>query len=348
MISSRRLAREWALKILYQWDVGKTSLDEALQSAQDRLRREFVLRGSRTASGSTVEQICLDYVTRSFLAELSDLHPPLERVLGDVAGRLVIEAPYWLEIRLEKSFRSRIPGTTLTPPRLLAPLDRSALTPAPGEPLRSDFEKLHPEERARVWNFIDAAREELPNLLDAEFKPEARRFARELVEERPLTGGPAQLQAFLRERRETYNAVQIDRWRKVAAIVRKQTGDWLRTAAFAQKLVRGVCEQRDQIDKSIEALAQGWRLERQVSVDRNILRMAGYEMLFMPGVPAGATINEAVELAKKYSTAESSRFVNGVLGSLMVLRRDCPESEEEIGSEEPLDLPDISSIEEEE
>jgi N utilization substance protein B len=52
-------------------------------------------------------------------------------------------------------------------------------------------------------------------------------------------------------------------------------------------------------------------------VDRSILRLATYEMRFMPEVPTGATINEAVELAKKYSTAESPRFVNGVLGALV-------------------------------
>ena len=64
------------------------------------------------------------------------------------------------------------------------------------------------------------------------------------------------------------------------------------------------------------ALSAGWALDRQPAVDRNILRIAAFEILFLGDVPAGASINEAVELAKKFSTAESGRFVNGVLGTL--------------------------------
>lgn len=347
MISSRRLAREWALKTLYQWDVGKTGLDEAMQNTQQRLRREFVLRGSRSASGSLLEQICLEYITQAFLPSLSGMTPALEHVQADVAGRIVAEAPYWMELRLERSFRTRAPGVPLVPPRLLAPLDRSKLTPPPGDPLRADFESLPAVERTRIYNFIDEARLALPRELDAQFKSEMREFTKTIADGRPLAGGPGAVQAYLRGQREAFNALQIERWRKIAVILRKQTGDWLRTAAFAYKLTQGVFDQREQIDASIEALAQGWRLERQVAVDRNILRMAGFEMLFMPGVPGGATINEAVELAKKYSTAESSRFVNGILGSLIVQRKGCDEGEEN-ESEEPLDLPDISSVEEEE
>jgi N utilization substance protein B len=92
----------------------------------------------------------------------------------------------------------------------------------------------------------------------------------------------------------------------------------LHTASFAQTLVRGVLEKRQEIDDRLSALSTGWALDRQATVDRNIMRLAAYEILYLPDIPAGATINEAVEIAKKYSTAESGRFVNGILGSLVM------------------------------
>jgi len=89
-----------------------------------------------------------------------------------------------------------------------------------------------------------------------------------------------------------------------------------RVASFTVRLVRGTLEQQQEIDRRVAALSEGWSLDRQAAVDRNILRLAAYELLFVPDIPVGASINEAVELAKKYSTAESGRFVNGVLGAL--------------------------------
>ena len=118
MVSSRRLAREWALKILYQIDVGKFPLPEALEAALERLRREFVQRGSRTASGSPVEEACLELLTSGLRDTLPTLRLPLERALSAVTGRLFDEMPYWQETRLERSFRTQAPGVPLIPPRL--------------------------------------------------------------------------------------------------------------------------------------------------------------------------------------------------------------------------------------
>ncbi len=86
--------------------------------------------------------------------------------------------------------------------------------------------------------------------------------------------------------------------------------------ALAEDLVRGTLQHRDLIDSRVAALATDWALDRQAVVDRNILRLASYELLYRPDSPVAAVVNEAVELAKKYSTAESGRFVNGVLGAL--------------------------------
>lgn len=85
---------------------------------------------------------------------------------------------------------------------------------------------------------------------------------------------------------------------------------------YSVLLVEGVTANRDVLDARIEAVAEHWRLERMPPVDRAILRMALYEMEACEDVPVGATINEAVELAKCYSTTESGRFVNGLLGRL--------------------------------
>jgi N utilization substance protein B len=82
---------------------------------------------------------------------------------------------------------------------------------------------------------------------------------------------------------------------------------------FASALVHGTKLQQAQIDKRIAASAEHWDIERMAVVDRNILRLAVYEMLFEPDVPGKVAINEAIEIAKKFGTAESSRFINGVL-----------------------------------
>jgi N utilization substance protein B len=82
---------------------------------------------------------------------------------------------------------------------------------------------------------------------------------------------------------------------------------------FASSLVHGTKRHQGEIDKRIAASAEHWELDRMAVVDRNILRLAVYELLFEPGVPAKVAINEAIEIAKKFGTTESGRFINGVL-----------------------------------
>jgi N utilization substance protein B len=89
-------------------------------------------------------------------------------------------------------------------------------------------------------------------------------------------------------------------------------------ADFARSLISGTLRNRTDIDKEIDKFAVGFPIARQTAVDRNILRMAAGEILFpVTHAPAGAVVNEAVELAKKYSTSDSGKFVNGVLGALV-------------------------------
>ncbi|MBV9850929.1 MAG: transcription antitermination factor NusB [Armatimonadetes bacterium] len=100
-----------------------------------------------------------------------------------------------------------------------------------------------------------------------------------------------------------------------------------RNRAFAEDTVRGAWARREDIDARLTALATDWAPDRQAAVDRNILRLGAYELLFLPDSPVAAVVNEAVELAKKYSTAESGRFVNGVLGALARQPRGAPPQE---------------------
>jgi len=83
--------------------------------------------------------------------------------------------------------------------------------------------------------------------------------------------------------------------------------------AFANDLVRGWADQRDEIDQIIRDVSQHWRLERMAKVDRNILRLATYELMALDDVPRRVTLNEAVELAKRFGSEGSAGFVNGVL-----------------------------------
>lgn len=83
---------------------------------------------------------------------------------------------------------------------------------------------------------------------------------------------------------------------------------------FTRELVEGVVEHREELDELIRRYADRWVLERMPIVDRNLLRMGIFELLYRPDIPNAATINEAVELAKLLSTEDSGRFVNGLLG----------------------------------
>ncbi len=88
---------------------------------------------------------------------------------------------------------------------------------------------------------------------------------------------------------------------------------------FALELVHGVLENRDRIDATIEQTATQFPLEQIAVVDRNILRLAIYEILIDNRVPMRAAINEAVELAKEFGGENSPKFINGVLGSVSFL-----------------------------
>jgi len=85
---------------------------------------------------------------------------------------------------------------------------------------------------------------------------------------------------------------------------------------YAKKLLQGVQGKREEINQRISRYAENWRLERMSVIDRNILRLAVFELLYQDDVPTSVAINEAVEIAKRYSTDDSGSFINGVLDAM--------------------------------
>jgi N utilization substance protein B len=93
-----------------------------------------------------------------------------------------------------------------------------------------------------------------------------------------------------------------------------------KTQEFAQRLVEGVTSQQFTIDPLIKKYTENWDMHRMAAIDRSILRLAAYELLHELDTPINVIINEAVEIAKKYSTAESGKFVNGILDKIKLER----------------------------
>jgi len=105
-----------------------------------------------------------------------------------------------------------------------------------------------------------------------------------------------------------------------AASEPSRAASWL----YAREIVDGVQDHSVEIDEKLQMFAHAWSLERMPTVDRAILRMAAWEIMFNPDVDSAVAINEAIEIAKLYSTEESARFVNGVLGKIAEYRRTAP------------------------
>jgi N utilization substance protein B len=94
------------------------------------------------------------------------------------------------------------------------------------------------------------------------------------------------------------------------------TADEVAMREFAEPLIRGALQHREEADALIRKYSKNWDLPRIAAVDRNILRLAIFEMLHREDVPPVVSINEAVDIAKKFSTQDSGRFVNGILDSV--------------------------------
>jgi len=87
---------------------------------------------------------------------------------------------------------------------------------------------------------------------------------------------------------------------------------------YARTLVEGVMDNRDTLDGFIRSVARNWKLQRMATLDRNVLRIAIYEMIMRKDIPAKVAINEAVEMGKRYGDSDSGAFVNGILDRIRI------------------------------
>lgn len=345
MISSRRLAREWALKILYQSDVGKMSIVESQTAALERLRMDFVKRASRAATGSLLEEFLTDTITAHLFDVLPRYDADLENALRACMAQLFDAAGFWAGADFTFSLGRQSFNGLWELPRASEPVILPARYGAlPAAVVSND--RLTAEDRARLIRFLDWARSAIPEAA-------MRAFAREARSARPEGAKLKETHEYITERWRHFTQSMVERWGTAGQEVEKQACDWMRVAAFTLKLVTGVTEHQAELDLALQAREIGWALDRQVSVDRNILRMAAFELTHLRNIPASATINEAVELAKKYSTAESSKFVNGVLGAIVAQpgsdadarSEDRPDAATE-PSDQELDMDELSAEEE--
>ena len=97
--------------------------------------------------------------------------------------------------------------------------------------------------------------------------------------------------------------------------LREEGGD-SETAAYARVLIEGTVDATPELDEEIQTVAQNWQIERMAVIDRNVLRMAAFELLHCEEIPPKVAINEGIELGKRFSTQNSGAFINGILDKI--------------------------------
>ena len=138
----------------------------------------------------------------------------------------------------------------------------------------------------------------------------AREFALQLLYELDIVQSEAQLEEALEDFWKDRTDLVLTDPEKLALEEDKKEPE---VREYTEKLVRGTLAKKAQIDPTIERFAENWEMQRMACVDRNILRLATYEILHVDEIPVKVAINEAVELAKRYGEQDSSKFVNGIL-----------------------------------
>ena len=103
----------------------------------------------------------------------------------------------------------------------------------------------------------------------------------------------------------------------VASFLAEECKD-LQTREFAHRLITGTRRTRDEADAKLKLVTRNWDLKRMAALDRNVLRMAIFELLHCPDIPPKVAINEAIEIGKKFSTANSGAFINGILDRIRI------------------------------
>ena len=111
---------------------------------------------------------------------------------------------------------------------------------------------------------------------------------------------------------------------QVDGLMLERAIDDLSQADYVRTLVQGVTEHREKIDELIHTYAEGWDLDRMPIIDRNLLRIALFEILWETGVDDKVAVSEAVEIAQELSTVDSATYINGVLGRVILLKSVIP------------------------
>ena len=110
------------------------------------------------------------------------------------------------------------------------------------------------------------------------------------------------------------------------------------TRGFARRIVEGVKARQEEIDALLEDQSKNWKLYRMTRIDRNVLRIAVFELLAEPEVPAKVALNEAIEIGKKFGTTESGAFINGILDQICHRLGKVVERGREAGDDHPGDV----------
>lgn len=108
----------------------------------------------------------------------------------------------------------------------------------------------------------------------------------------------------------------------IESFMERETGDEKSVMEFTRQLVKGTAENMKEIDAVITKYATNWQIDRMAVIDRNILRMAAFEILYLDDIPPKVSINEAVDMAKKYGDKDSGKFVNGLLDRINKMRAE--------------------------
>jgi N utilization substance protein B len=120
-----------------------------------------------------------------------------------------------------------------------------------------------------------------------------------------------------------------------AIVTRRDDDADEQTLEFARGLALGALERVEALDALIQARADNWAMNRMAAVDRNVLRLAAYELVERADTPVGVVIDEAIEIVRKYSAEEATRFVNGILDALKTLRDDPKPKKAKAPKDEP-------------
>lgn len=334
-MNRRRQIRDFAFKLLFQMDVGKQSLKDVADAFREVNETHRLVQFIRLLGPAIA--VCREVVKDTpgssgpdesalSVRPVSELKRLLKETVYELVKCLWETVPGgWSGARKEEFARvARIPALASLPGELvvdgrLRAATRAAIT----QPLPKSSREWT---GARLEEMVQDAVLDLHPTQAATLYTERRQAETREIAERSLAAHPP---------RVDFDAGATGRIREaLTSQFAKPPKGWVdeRMEEAAIRLAEMTVEHLDEVDEMIRGAAEKWPLERLAAVDRNIMRLAATEMLYGRDVPPSVAINEAVELAKRYGTEDSGRFVNGVLGALA--RRYCQQDAGDLPAED--------------